>query len=166
MTRGSHLYVTCWRICDWDQDFWLCLMAWSSLLKLFTAWLLWVKGRIWAARSWSFHFRSLEVILIPWSALKKGFDRLIQFWSLSQTLLHGTYKWLPLVMMMGGQLVSECQLPLKLPIIHIWWPDIMNGMNGEHKRVAETPQPLGNVSLQNGLTDTTCYSHLELFPRF
>ena len=28
---------------------------------------------------------------------KKGFDRSIQFWSWSQTLLHKTYKWLPLV---------------------------------------------------------------------
>ena len=41
-------------------------------------------------------FRSSEVPLIPWLALKKCFDRLILFWSRSQMLLHGTYKWLPL----------------------------------------------------------------------
>ena len=22
-SRGSHLYVACWSVCDWDQDFWL-----------------------------------------------------------------------------------------------------------------------------------------------
>ena len=32
-----------------------------------------------------------------WLAFKKGFGRLIQFWSWSQMLLLGTYKWLPLV---------------------------------------------------------------------
>ena len=33
-----------------------------------------------------FDFLSLEVTLVPWLALKKGFDRLIQF----AKLLHGT----------------------------------------------------------------------------
>ena len=45
----------------------------------------------------SFGFHTSEVALISWSALKKGFDCLIQFWSQSHTLLQGTYKWLPLV---------------------------------------------------------------------
>ena len=37
----------------------------------------------------------LPMFLIPWTALKKGFDCLIQFWSRSQTLLLRTYTWLP-----------------------------------------------------------------------
>ena len=45
----------------------------------------------------SFGFCSYVVALISWSVLKKVLDCLIQFWSQSQTLLHGTYKWLPLV---------------------------------------------------------------------
>ena len=57
--------------------------AWSldcSILKLLITWFSVVR----------------EVTLTTWSALIKGFDRLIQFWSWSQTLQHGTCKWLTL----------------------------------------------------------------------
>ena len=54
------------------------------------------KGQIAASCSWSIDFCSLMVTFISWLALKKGFDCLIQFWSLSWTL-HGTCRWLPLV---------------------------------------------------------------------
>ena len=96
----AHLYVVCWNICDQDQDFWLAksvldrLIISSKALDRFI--FLRVKGRIGTVRSWSFDFRSLEMALISWLALKTGFDHLIQFWSWSQTLLHGIYKWLPL----------------------------------------------------------------------
>ena len=69
-----------------DQQY-MCLIAWSFPR---------VKGQIVAALSWSLIFSSSEVTLILWLAPQKGFDRLIQFWSQSQTLLHRTYKWLPL----------------------------------------------------------------------
>ena len=108
---NKHLYVACWNICTlvcrllkhlrpgsrfligkkcaWSLDH-LFKSSWS--LHFF----LRVKGRIGTVRSWSFDFRSLEMALISWLALKTGFDHLIQFWSWSQTLLHGIYKWLPL----------------------------------------------------------------------
>ena len=81
--QGVVTYVTCWSICDRDHDFWLasvCLVAWSSLQKLLIAWFLWVKDRIGAVDSWSFDCFGSKVTLIPWSALKMGFDCLIQFW--------------------------------------------------------------------------------------
>ena len=66
----------------------MCLIVWSSLLKLLITWfLLWVKGQIVAVYSWSF----VAVQRWPWLALKKG------HWSLYsqlQTLLHGSHKWL------------------------------------------------------------------------
>ena len=79
----------------------VCLIARSldrPLLRLLIAWFSRVKGQIAAAHSWLLIFSSLEVTLIPWSTPPNSFDRLIQFWSRSQTLLHGTYKWLPLVL--------------------------------------------------------------------
>jgi len=39
---------------------------------------------------WSVDFSSSEFVLIPWSARKKDVDRLIPFWSRSQTLLQAT----------------------------------------------------------------------------
>ena len=73
--------------------------------------------------SWSFDFRSSEATLMPWSALKMGFDRLIQFWSWSQTLLHGTYKWLPLVVTFchGDKLIVTSFLtPQRVWLVHQW----------------------------------------------
>ena len=72
--------------CAWSID---CL-----LLKLLIVWFVTSQRSNCSCTSWSFNFRSLEATLIPWLALKKGFDRLIQFWSQSQMLLHRTYKWL------------------------------------------------------------------------
>ena len=126
IARSSHLYVACRSVCDCDQDFWSvktvldcsllkCLIdfqivaasSWTifattwllghPLLRLLIAWFSRVKGQIAAACSWFLIFSSSEVTLIPWSAPQKGFGCLIQFWSRSQTLLHGRYKWLPLV---------------------------------------------------------------------
>ena len=91
--------------CAWSLD-------WSLLRLLLRSWSLdfqgskvtfWLNGHwydididIAAVHSWLLFFSSSEVTLTPWLAPQKGFDRLIQFWSRSQTLLHGTYKWLPL----------------------------------------------------------------------
>ena len=79
--RGSHLYVACWSICNWDQDFWLAKSVLDWLIVPSKALdhliFLWVKGQIAAVHSWSFDCCSLEVTLIPWSALKEGFDHLI-----------------------------------------------------------------------------------------
>ena len=49
----------------------------------------WFKGQISAMGSWSVDFCRLEVTLIPWSTLKKGFDPMIQFWSQSQMFSMG-----------------------------------------------------------------------------
>ena len=88
-SRGSHLYVDFWsdvKIFDRQE---VCLIAWLSLLKLiFTG-----------QRSECSHaFLIFAVQRWPWSLDQhlKGFDHLIQFWSRSQTPLHGTYKWQPL----------------------------------------------------------------------
>ena len=89
VSRGSHLYVACWAF-----DFWL---ARNVLVCPFDRLIFMGQRSNWSHAIWSFDFHSLEVTLIPWSALKKGFDHMIQFWSQSQMLLHGTYKWLPLV---------------------------------------------------------------------
>ena len=89
--------VTCWSVCYRNQVFLIGKKrAWlldRSLLRLLIVWFPRVKGQIAAARSWSVDFSSSEVTLILWSAPQKGFDHLIQFWSLSQVLLHETYKW-------------------------------------------------------------------------
>ena len=77
-TRGSHLYVACWIICDRDQN------VWSAKSEALDRLIFRVKGQIAAACSWSIDFNSLEVTLIPWLAPKKGVDRLIQFWSQQQ----------------------------------------------------------------------------------
>ena len=88
----SHLYVACRSVGDCDQVLWSAKGVLDrSLLRLLIAWFSRVKGHIAAARSWLLTFSSLEVTLISWSAPQKGFDHLIQFWSRSQTLLHGTY---------------------------------------------------------------------------
>ena len=85
--RGSHLYVTCWSN----------LRPWSKcLIGKYCAWLLdrliFQGQRSNCSHAFLIHwFSNPEAILIPWSAPKKGFDHLIQFWSRSQTLLHGTY---------------------------------------------------------------------------
>ena len=68
------------------------------------AWLLpseaidfqWVKGQFAAACPCFGDLCSQEITLFLWSALKKGFDCFVQFWSWFQVLQHGTYKWLPL----------------------------------------------------------------------
>ena len=36
LTRGSHLYVTCWSVCDWEHDFWLA----KTVLDLLISWSL------------------------------------------------------------------------------------------------------------------------------
>ena len=64
------------------------------LLKLLIAWFWGFKGQATATHSWPVDFCSLEVTLILDRFSKKGLDYLIQFWS--QTLQHGTYRWLPL----------------------------------------------------------------------
>ena len=95
----SHLYVTCWSVCDRDQN--CCLeknCAWSlhrSFLKLLISWFLIGQRSNSSHVFWSCDFYGSKATLILWLALKKGFDHLIQFWTWSQTLLHGTYKWLP-----------------------------------------------------------------------
>ena len=81
-SKGNHLCVTCWSVCDQDQNFWSAksLITWSTLLKWMISWFYGVKGQIAAQYSWSFDFRSLEVTLIPWSALKR-------LWSLDSILI-------------------------------------------------------------------------------
>ena len=77
---GSHIYVACWSIYDWDQDIWVAKSVLHRLIgpsKALIARFLQVKGQIAAAHSWSFDFHSLEVTLILWSALKERFDHLI-----------------------------------------------------------------------------------------
>ena len=87
----AHLYVACWSICNWDQDFWSAKRVLDRLI-----WGPWSLDFFMGQRSNCSHmflildFCSSEVPLIPWSALKKCFDRLIPFWSRSQTLLQGT----------------------------------------------------------------------------
>ena len=44
----------------------VCLIVWSSLLKLLIVWFLRVKGQIGVVHSWSFDYHSSEVTLIPW----------------------------------------------------------------------------------------------------
>ena len=83
--RGYHLHVACWSVCDCDQVFWLA----KSVLDCLITWFLRVKGQIAPMHSWPVDFSSSEVTLIPWSAPKKGFDPLIQFWS---QLQHGSYQ--------------------------------------------------------------------------
>ena len=66
--RGSHLYVACWSICNWDQDFWLakvCLTAWSFLLKLLITWFF-MGQRSDCSCTFLVLCCSLEVTLIPW----------------------------------------------------------------------------------------------------
>ena len=77
----------------------VCLIAWSSLLNLLILFLR-VKGQIKAVHSWSFDFYILEVTLIPWSALKKG-------WLDSILIPLGTYKWL-LLEVQDAQTFSGC----------------------------------------------------------
>ena len=93
--RGSHLHAAYSSVCDQVFDR-------QSVLNHFivTFWGSWaldfqrVKGQIATVCSWSIDFSSSEV---TWISPQKGFDRLIQFWSRLQMLLHETYKWLPLV---------------------------------------------------------------------
>ena len=98
---GSHLYVACRSVCDRNQVFWSAKSVLDRLIIPF--WGSWsldfqgskVKLQLCVLDCWF-----LAVLRSPWSLDRppqKGFDRLIQFWSWSQTLLHGTYKWLPLV---------------------------------------------------------------------
>ena len=94
-SRGSHLCVACRNFSDHGQVF---RSLYHSLPRLFIAWFPRVKGQNAAMHSW---LLILAVQRSPWSLDRppqKGFDRLIQFWSWSQRLLHGTYKWLPLLM--------------------------------------------------------------------
>ena len=78
-----------------------------SLLRLLSAWFLRVVGQIAAAHSSLLIFSSSEVTLIPWSAPEKSFDRLIQFWSRSQTLLHETVCDYPLHYMVHVDIQSS-----------------------------------------------------------
>ena len=94
-TRGGHLYVTCWSVCNKDQDFWLA----KSVLDCLTVPLKALDRLIFYRSKFELELHVLDVLIfvvgLPWSCdrLSKGFDLLIQFWSLSQTLLlHGTYK--------------------------------------------------------------------------
>ena len=97
--RGSHLHTPYSSVCNRDQGFWSTLIAWSFPSdKFWGSWVLdfqRVKGQIASVCSWSIDFSSLEVTLIPWLAPKRSFDHLIQFWSWSQMLLHGTYVTTP-----------------------------------------------------------------------
>ena len=83
-SRGSHLHVTSWSIYDQDQDFWLAKTVLDWLIvpsKLLIAWFL--MGQ----RSNYSHVLQFGGYLDP----------LISFDSILIPLLHGTYKWLPLV---------------------------------------------------------------------
>ena len=75
----------------------VCLITWSAHLRPLIAWFFTGQRSNCSHVFLIFDFRSSEVPSIPWSALKKCFDRLILFWSRSQ-ILHRTYKWLPLDM--------------------------------------------------------------------
>ena len=93
-SRGSHIYVACWSVCNCNQVFWLAKSvldhlivpfwsSWSvdcSLLKLFIAWLFPSEGLdlliipFWS--SWSLD-RSLLKLLIAWSFPSEALGRLI-----------------------------------------------------------------------------------------
>ena len=79
--------------------FWLAesLIAWLSPSEALNCLIFKGQRTNCSHASWLLIFTSLEVTLIPWSAPKKSFDHIwFKFWSRSQTLLRGTYKWLPL----------------------------------------------------------------------
>ena len=83
-SEGSHLHVASWSIYDHDQDFWLAKTVLDWLIvpsKLLIAWFL--MGQ----RSNYSHVLQFGGYLDP----------LISFDSILIPLLHGTYKWLPLV---------------------------------------------------------------------
>ena len=69
-SRGGHLYVPCWSICDWDQVFWStrCVLDHlSSLQKLLIAWFFTVQRWNWSHAFlifWFSEFRSDLDILI------------------------------------------------------------------------------------------------------
>ena len=72
-SKGNHLCVTCWSVCDQDQDFWSAKSTWSTLLKRMISWFYGVKGQIAAC--------ILDpLIFAVWSALKR-------LWSLDSILI-------------------------------------------------------------------------------
>ena len=86
----------------------MCLVTWSFPSEALECLVFRVKGQIAAARSWCVDFSSSKATLIPWLAPQKSFDRLIQLWSQSQTLLLGTHKWLPLDLLVGQVFYLWC----------------------------------------------------------
>lgn len=78
--------------------------------------LLWVKGQIGAMHSWAFDFRSLEVTLILWSALKKGFE--LNFDPSRKCFYKGHVSELPLDNM--GIMGSRCPPPFSLNQCKSW----------------------------------------------
>ena len=103
--RGSHIYVTCRSVCDCDQESWSVKIILDRLITPFRGfWSLDFTGvqRTKCSHAsvvskkvhWLVDISRSEFVLIPW---KKNVDRLILFWSQSQTLLQATHMWLPLV---------------------------------------------------------------------
>ena len=68
-------FVTGIKIYDWQRNVLDHLIVPSKALDHLI--FLWANVQIAAVHSWSFDCCSLEVTLIPWSALKKSFDHLI-----------------------------------------------------------------------------------------
>ena len=94
--RGSHMQALATGIKVFDLQK-VCLIVWSFTSEALEH--LIFKGSKVKLQPCVLDLLILAVQRSPWSAPQKGFDHLIQFWSRSQTLLHGTYKWLTLVIL-------------------------------------------------------------------
>ena len=91
ITRGSHLYIACWSVCDRNQNFWLEKYAWffpSEAINclIFMGWRL----------NWSRTFLILWLLQFE-SYLDPLIGSLKGLWSFDLMLLHGTYEWLPII---------------------------------------------------------------------
>ena len=92
--RGSHLYVACWSICNWDQDFWLAksVLDWLIVPSKALDHLIFFYGS---------KVRLQLCILVPLLQFGGDPDPLVGsqrgLWSLDsqlQMLLHRSHKWL------------------------------------------------------------------------
>ena len=108
--QGVVSYVVCWNICDRDQDFWSAKSVLDRLIissKALDRFIFFTGQRSnWNCAFLILWFLQFRGYLDPLVSSQKGFDRLIQFWSRSQMLLHRTYRWLSLALPQGNQIMK------------------------------------------------------------